>query len=103
MKQGIPELGDFGGLGLGRTTATVLRQKKYEDDPHAVCTVLFQTLKPSFGIYKVWERLWDIGIVKIGRNEYIRMFYTMHTGNNSVFGIFWECHIQICVVYDTIV
>lgn len=44
MKHGIPELGDFGGLGLGRTTATVLRQKKYEDDPHAVCTVLFQTL-----------------------------------------------------------
>lgn len=44
MKHGIPELGDFGGLGLGRTTATVLHQKNYEDDPHAVCTVLFQTL-----------------------------------------------------------
>lgn len=49
MKHGIPELGDFGGLGLGRTTATVLHQKNYEDDPHAV------------GIYNVREVVghWD--------------------------------------------
>lgn len=36
MTHGIPELGDVGGLGLGRTTGAVLHQKNYGDDPHAV-------------------------------------------------------------------
>lgn len=41
MTHGIPELGDVGGLGLGRTTGAVLHQKNYEDDPHAVSMQLF--------------------------------------------------------------
>ncbi|XP_056005531.1 ADP-ribosyl-[dinitrogen reductase] glycohydrolase-like isoform X2 [Ostrea edulis] len=34
MREGIPELGDSGGLGIGRTTHTVLHHKNYLEDPH---------------------------------------------------------------------
>lgn len=37
MREGIPELGDSGGLGIGRTTHTVLHHKNYLEDPHGVC------------------------------------------------------------------
>ncbi|GFO06438.1 adpribosylglycohydrolase superfamily protein [Plakobranchus ocellatus] len=36
MKQGFPDLGDFGGLGLGQTTATVLRHPDFKSKPHEV-------------------------------------------------------------------
>ncbi|XP_062607355.1 ADP-ribosylarginine hydrolase Tri1-like [Saccostrea cucullata] len=35
MLKGIPELGDAGGLGIGRTTHSVLHQRNFLDDPHA--------------------------------------------------------------------
>lgn len=34
MKHGIAQLGDSAGMGLGRTTATVLRHPEYSIDPH---------------------------------------------------------------------
>ncbi|XP_011438372.2 ADP-ribosyl-[dinitrogen reductase] glycohydrolase [Magallana gigas] len=42
MTHGIPELGDVGGLGLGRTTGAVLHQKNYEDDPHACAELVWR-------------------------------------------------------------
>lgn len=43
MNHGIPEHGDNGGLGLGRTTATVLHQKEYEEDPHACAELVWRS------------------------------------------------------------
>ncbi|XP_076447765.1 ADP-ribosyl-[dinitrogen reductase] glycohydrolase-like isoform X2 [Babylonia areolata] len=42
MNKGFAELGDFGGLGIGRTTNTVLRHPKFVTDPHSVA-------------YEVWD------------------------------------------------
>ncbi|XP_022343575.2 ADP-ribosylarginine hydrolase Tri1-like [Crassostrea virginica] len=42
MKCGLPELGDLGGLGIGRTTKAVLTNPDYESDPHA-CSELVWT------------------------------------------------------------
>lgn len=56
MKHGIPELGDFGGLGLGRTTSTVLHQKNYEDDPHALAEHVWRSsqcnIAPNGGVMR---------------------------------------------------
>lgn len=34
-QRGFPELGDYGGMGLGATTSNVLRHQKFLSDPHA--------------------------------------------------------------------
>ncbi|XP_005095118.2 ADP-ribosyl-[dinitrogen reductase] glycohydrolase [Aplysia californica] len=43
MRQGFPELGDFGGNGIGATTSKVLNQEKFLETPHEVA-------------YMVWDR-----------------------------------------------
>ncbi|GFR87266.1 ADPribosylglycohydrolase superfamily protein [Elysia marginata] len=43
MKTGFPDLGDLGGMGLGRTTATVLRHPDFKTKPHDCA-------------YEVWDR-----------------------------------------------
>ena len=35
-REGFPELGDFGGMGIGATTAKVLKQPEYKTKPHEV-------------------------------------------------------------------
>ena len=35
-RKGFPELGDFGGMGIGATTHKVLSHEKYDKDPHFV-------------------------------------------------------------------
>ena len=36
-KEGFAELGDCGGMGIGRTTHRVLRHPQFLVDPHHVC------------------------------------------------------------------
>ncbi|CAL1531811.1 unnamed protein product [Lymnaea stagnalis] len=36
MEQGFPELGDYGGMGIGKTTSTVLKHHNFTTDPHKV-------------------------------------------------------------------
>ncbi len=36
MNHGIPDHGDVRGMGIGRTTLTVLRHPNYETSPHEV-------------------------------------------------------------------
>lgn len=40
MENGYLELGDVGGCGLGRTTASVLSHINFLEDPHYVSVVL---------------------------------------------------------------
>ena len=35
-KHGFKELGDFGGMGIGRTTSNVLHHAQFHVDPHQV-------------------------------------------------------------------
>ena len=35
-EEGFKELGDFGGMGIGRTTQSVLRHPNFLQDPHKV-------------------------------------------------------------------
>ena len=37
MKEGFKELGDLGGMGIGKTTSTILRHPDFQADPHMVC------------------------------------------------------------------
>ena len=37
MKEGFKELGDLGGMGIGKTTSTILRHPDFQSDPHMVC------------------------------------------------------------------
>ena len=39
-RKGFPELGDFGGMGIGATTHKVLSHEKFDTDPHFVRTIL---------------------------------------------------------------
>ena len=45
-KEGFKELGDYGGMGIGSTTHSVLRHPKFLTDPHEVQSIfdVFYTL-----------------------------------------------------------
>ena len=36
MKEGFKELGDLGGMGIGKTTSCILRHPEFVSDPHKV-------------------------------------------------------------------
>ena len=53
MKEGFKELGDLGGMGIGKTTSTILRHPDFQSDPHMVCFSLITvfTLKTLVNVY----------------------------------------------------
>ena len=40
MKEGFKELGDYGGMGIGKTTSVILRHPDFQSDPYMVCCSL---------------------------------------------------------------
>ena len=44
MKEGFKELGDLGGMGIGKTTSTILRHPDFQSDPHMVCFSLITVI-----------------------------------------------------------
>ena len=47
MHHGYEELGDSGGCGLGRTTASVLSHRRYLEDPHKVLNAVLAFAFPT--------------------------------------------------------
>lgn len=56
MKQGFPEHGDFGGLGLGATTSRVLHHPDFMKDPHEVAFYVWdhnqRSIAPNGGVMR---------------------------------------------------
>ncbi|RUS91502.1 hypothetical protein EGW08_000723 [Elysia chlorotica] len=47
-REGFPELGDFGGMGIGATTAKVLKQPDYKTRPHEAAYDVWEKSKQRF-------------------------------------------------------
>lgn len=56
MREGFPELGDLGGMGIGGTTLTVLMQAAFTQDPHKVARECWEqhgrVLAPNGGVMR---------------------------------------------------
>lgn len=56
MLRGFAELGDIGGMGLGRTTGTVLRHPNFTEDPHSVAQEVWESsgrnIAPNGGVMR---------------------------------------------------
>lgn len=72
IHHGFPELGDHAGLGQGATTAKVVKNKHYLDDPHGTAEKAWEgserTVAPNGGVMRTSfvgvHMFWDLDLVK---------------------------------------